>query len=286
MPEGQQAGDDSRKAEGRVYDLTLPEADYPEWRGAPRRTILICTQQRSGSTMLGEAVYFAGGLGCPLEYFHRGFRPAFEKRWGTSGIEAYVRAVHRLRTDPGGVLSVKLFWEDVVDLARKLAPAGLELKPGESASQADDATYRLMLSAVAEVFPHPSWVFLRRGDTLRQAVSLSVASQTRSWRQFSERKDSRRPPYDFDQIVQALARIQNENRHCSNFFQANTLRYYEVLYEDLTERYEATLRQLFEFLGRPEAQISPPRLRKQANADSEELLRKFMIEFRRRASGR
>ncbi len=50
------------------YDLVRAEADYPEWQGPPRRTLLICTQPRSGSTLLGEALWFAGGLGCPLEY--------------------------------------------------------------------------------------------------------------------------------------------------------------------------------------------------------------------------
>ena len=53
------------------YDLTLAGADCPRWDGPPRRSILICSHPRSGSTLLGEAIRFAGGLGCPLEYLHR-----------------------------------------------------------------------------------------------------------------------------------------------------------------------------------------------------------------------
>ena len=53
-----------------TYDLAGPEGDYPEWDGPPRRSIVLCTHPRSGSSLLGEALTFAGGFGCPLEYFH------------------------------------------------------------------------------------------------------------------------------------------------------------------------------------------------------------------------
>jgi LPS sulfotransferase NodH len=79
---------------------------------------LICTHPRSGSTLLGEALYFAGDLGCPLEYFHAGFRPTLAARWGCAGLEDYGRAVHRWRTDPSGTLSVNLNCHDVADKAR------------------------------------------------------------------------------------------------------------------------------------------------------------------------
>jgi hypothetical protein len=35
------------------YDLADAGADYPEWHGPPCRTLVICTQQRSGSTLTG-----------------------------------------------------------------------------------------------------------------------------------------------------------------------------------------------------------------------------------------
>src|SRR5947207_3029397 len=104
------------------YDLATAGHDHPLWDGLPRRTILICTHPRSGSTLLGEALYFADGLGCPLEYFHAGFRPTFTARWGCADIVDYGRAVHRWRTDMSGIHSVKLFWRDVAELAGQLRP--------------------------------------------------------------------------------------------------------------------------------------------------------------------
>jgi LPS sulfotransferase NodH len=265
----------------------LPDADYPKWSGLPLRTLLICTQQRSGSTLLGEAIYFAERLGCPLEYFHVGFQPFFERRWNTHGLDDYVAAVHRQRTDPSGVLSVKLFWRDILELARKLGSHGLEPLLRAEIPDRRSASYKAVFAAIAGVFPRPTFVFLTRRDTVRQALSLSVAGQTRKWRRFADNPRARagEPHYSFDEIAQELARIQNNNAHWLGFFEANDLQRHEVAYEDLVENYVATLRELFRFLGRSDAPIAPPRLRKQADPSSEELLRRFLIEFRQRASG-
>src|ERR1700761_3198901 len=92
------------------YDLAMAAHDYPAWHGEPRRSILICSHPRSGSTLLGEALYFAQGLGCPLEYFHPGFRPPMAERWHAPEIRRYAQSVKAHRTDPGGTLAVKLFW--------------------------------------------------------------------------------------------------------------------------------------------------------------------------------
>ena len=60
---------------------------------------------------------FAGGLGCPLEYFHPGFRPALQARWQANYLASYVGQLHRFRTDPSGVFSLKLFWRGLMSAA-------------------------------------------------------------------------------------------------------------------------------------------------------------------------
>lgn len=274
------------KSRAGAYDLVLASADYRQWNGPPRQTLLICTQQRSGSTLLGEAVYFAGGLGCPLEYYHAGFRPSFERRWKTTDIPAYAAALHRHRTDPSGVFSIKLFWWDVAELAGELAPAEFASLARANASQTDDSLYRRIFAAIAGLFPYPKFVFLTRRDEMRQAVSNSVAAQTGAWRRLPHgHRNARRvsPVYDFNQIVQRLAEIQNDNAHWMNFFRANGLHYHQIVYEDLAADFEPTLRKLFAAVGRPDAPIMPPRLRKQADDTSEEFLQRFLIEFHERA---
>lgn len=268
------------------YDLAL--ADYPQWHGEPARSLVICTQQRAGSTLLGEAIYFAGGLGCPLEYLHAGFRRGFEARWNHVGLRNYIAALHRLRTDSSGTFSIKLFWRDLLRTVRELDPTefGPPLAPGiENEIQDISAeTHRRIFSTVFEFFPHPVIILLTRRDSVRQAISLLIATQTGAWRKL---KHGSAPPalYGFDRVAKFLAIIQKWNADWRAFLRENRLQYYEIVYEDLLEDYEATLRKFFAAIGRPDAAIPPPRLKKQADARSEELLRRFVADFRERASG-
>jgi LPS sulfotransferase NodH len=271
-----------------IYDLLLASADYPPWHGPPRRTLVICTQQRSGSTLLAEAIYFAGGLGCPQEYLHRGFRPILEERWGLSGVPAYIGSLQRLRTDPSGVFSIKLFWRDVVDFILGRAPGEFARLAGAPAWLPDHRLYVRILAALAEFLPNPTFVYLTRRDNILQAISLSVAGQTNLWRQYSSGSATAggfQPVYSFDEIVQFLADIQNGNAHWLNFFRANGLPYHQIAYEDLSQDYEGTLRGLFHSLGRPDAAILPPRLHKHVETFAEKWLERFMEDFRARARG-
>lgn len=111
-----------------LYDLASIRADYPIRLDAPSQSLILCSYQRSGSTLLGEAIHDASGLGCPLEYFHTGFRPRFARRWNADNIRTYAEAVYRYRTDPSGILSVKLFWYDLEEIAAEIAPQSIEKK--------------------------------------------------------------------------------------------------------------------------------------------------------------
>jgi trehalose 2-sulfotransferase len=267
-----------------MYDLVQRSADYPTWNGRPQRTLLICTQNRAGSTLLDEAIYFAGGLGCPLEYYQPGFRPGLARRWNAAGLREYTAALHRFRTDPSGVFSVKLFWHGVTTMVGELKPDEFDstlLKP-TLATTPD--TYRRIFSTLADFFPAPTLVFLSRRDEIRQAVSLYVAGVTGAWRQYERIGSGKKelPLYDFDAIVRLLAKIQNHKANWINFFRANQLRYYAIDYEDMEQDYEGTLREFFTAIGRPDASIVPPRLQKQADSHSEDLVGKFVAEFRQR----
>ncbi|HVZ51260.1 MAG TPA: Stf0 family sulfotransferase [Pseudolabrys sp.] len=262
-----------------VYDLVGALADFPVRREPPTQSIVICTLQRSGSTLLGEAIYFAESLGCPLEYFHPGFRPLFAKRWQQAEPNEFIAALHRHRTSPSGIFSIKLFWRDVMDFARE---RGLEGLPATTNVAMPDDMYRRIFAVLLEAIPNPRFVFLTRQDQLRQAVSLHVAGETGRWRELSERGDvtSTQTEYRFIQIAKLLAAVQRHRAHWMNFFRANKLNYYSLAYEDLERDYDGTLRKFFAAIGQPDAKIATPRLHKQAGTDSERLIELFMAEFR------
>ena len=267
------------------YDFVTAEADYRAAENPPRRSILVCTSMRSGSTLLGEAMYFAGGLGCPLEYYHSGFRPGFEQRWDARDIVAYTAALHRWRTDASGTFSTKLFWQDMLPLVEEIDSRLITGLPGPDASQWRDEHYRQVWSTLAPLFPKPIFVRLLRKDELAQSISNFVAGATRRYRLFGWQPAPATPDYDFDAIVRALAAVQNHNRHWQRFLAANALMHRTILYEDLSENYDAAVSALLANLG-AETHVAPkPRLNRQRGAHSEEIRARFLGEFRLRAQG-
>lgn len=268
------------------YDLATVEHDYPRWDGPPRRTLLICSHPRSGSTLLGEALYFAGGMGCPLEYFHRGFRPAFEQLWGTTGTADYVGALHRRRTDSTGTLAVKLFWVDVLDLATELDPvrfAALATTPPQDTSV---ETYRALAAVLAPIFPNPTFVHLVRADRARQAVSAAVAVQTGLWRSIpgvGEQDAIAEAEFDYDRIERLLAFADVSLAQWRNLFDAIGVAPYGVTYEDLARDFTGTMTGVFRHLG-SDATPAPGRMRRQSDDRSEALLIRFLRENARRAA--
>ena len=210
-----------------------------------------------------------------------------KSRWKPAGLRDYVATLHRLRTDPSGTFSIKLFWRDLLRLAREIDPLGFRRPPGlglsDEISVVSREMHRRIYANVFKFFPRPVFVLLKRRDTVRQAVSFVTAAQTRVWRKFGSERGKSAAHYDFDKIVRMLATIQKWNADWLDFMRANDLPYYEIAYEDLLHDYDATLRQFFAAVGRRDAPIIAPRLRRQADALSDEFVEKFLAEFRQRA---
>jgi len=271
----------------KPYDLATAEHDYPAWDGVPLRTILICTHPRSGSTLLGEALYFAGGLGCPLEYFHAGFRPVLAARWECAGLSDYSRAVHRWRTDASGTLSVKLFWRDVAELAGELQPGrfdDLHQRPPEATSP---DMYREIAGLLAPLFPAAHYIHLARRDRVRQAVSAAAAVQTGIWRQIpqmGERTEATAPSFDFAMIERLIGYADFCNRHWRGFFAAIGAAPHGLAYEDLTRDHDTAVKAALDHLGSTAA-VPPVRMKRQSDARNEAMVLRFLRENAARMAG-
>lgn len=264
----------------KPYDLATAAHDYPAWDGPPRRTVLICSHPRSGSTLLGEAMYFAGGLGCPLEYYHAGFRPTIAARWNEPTLPGYRDAVIRHRTDPSGTMAVKIFWRDVMEMANELDPgrfAGLR----ETLPQHLQAgTYRDLAALLAPFFPSPHFVHLARRDRLRQAISGIAANDTGLWRSIpgvGEQQPRGEPQFDLDRIERMMGFADFCNGHWRNFFAALQVNPYCVSYEELSADYTGTVTKLLRHLG---SDATPPsvRMRRQSNERNEAIALRYLRE--------
>lgn len=262
------------------YDLTRAEHDYPAWHGKPKRTVLLCTHPRSGSTLLGEAMTFAGGLGCPIEYFHHGFRPGLLERWGTRTVHEDIEAVHRFRTDPSGTMSVKLFWRDVQEMVARLDPANFGDFHEAMPENTSPDTYRAIAALLEPAFPNPSYIHLWRADRLRQAASALTAVQTGRWRsipQMGDQPDRSPPEYDFDRIDGLIAYGDMCQGHWRNFFAANGVKPHELTYEQIAADYEQSMGGVLEFLGSAAA-VPPARMRKQSDTGNEASVLRYLRE--------
>lgn len=261
------------------YDLTTAAADYPERPGPPERCVVVCSHPRSGSTLLGEAIHAAGDLGCPLEYLHRGFRPTFAERWGAPDLASYVAALHRYRTDPSGVLSIKLFWPDVEAVVsevedRPLGPSSAPYEPRATDSRA-------VLDLLCDILPNPTFVYLTRRDRIRQAVSAYLAAETSAFRALPGRAEppgESEPAYDHAAIARQLAAAEGYDARWRSFFADCAIEPYLIEYERLDREYERTMAELLAHLGRP-VTPSTPRLVRQASPRSEAFVRRFVADL-------
>lgn len=271
----------------RRYDLTLAAHDYPLWEGPPRRTILLCSEQRSGSTLLGEALYFAVGLGCALEYFHAGFRPDFAARWGTTGAAGYLRAVHRHRTAPTGVFAAKLFWHDMLDLLAERDADLQAVMTRANPATTQPALYRQVAETLADLLADATFIHLVRLDRVRGAVSGDLAEQTGLWRAIpgvGEHAPLREPEFDFDRIAARIRATNRAHAHWSNLFRAIEATPLSLNYEGLTRDYGATVGTVLHALG---SDAAPPvaRMQRQSDARSEDFALRYLREAEARFAG-
>lgn len=237
--------------------------------------------------MLGEALYFAGGLGCPLEYVHSGFRPGFEQRWGVSDTRGLIAAVHRHRTDPSGICSLKIFWRDVAELATELAPGAFPDLLAVPASEIAPDTYRALADLLRTLFPNPDFVHLERRDRVRQALSALSAAQTGVFRRIVGLADTAvddapvtRVAYDFDAIGAFLDGNAFCQAHWHRFFDAAGIAHHAMTYEELVADYTRTVARLLLRLGHP-GPVPTVRMERQSSAESEALMLRFLRDQRR-----
>lgn len=234
--------------------------------------------------MLGEIIAFAGEMGVPLEYFHRGFRPTLEARWKPVDTKDYIAKLHRSRTAPSGIFAIKLFWQDVIDVAAEYDPEVEQLRAIASGDPPCHL-YRRARAVFDAILPNPLWISLERQDTVRQAVSLEQAVQTNVWRDIGVRDSSAvpAPSYDFEALAARLHWINRARGRWRSFFAANEISPHVITYEEMIRDSAAVLKQLCMLTGRDCSCPPVTRTRRQANIISDEWTRRLLSDLQIRS---
>jgi LPS sulfotransferase NodH len=255
---------------------------------------LVCSTQRSGSTLLCELLTATEVAGVPDEYFEglratglpRQSRQYFEdpsvahiaerlpptdpgEHERPGHFEAWFRYVLQRGTSRNGVFGAKMMWNYFDDFRARIA----EL-PGLA-----DLTFN---DALHEVFPQLRIIFVRRRDKVPQAVSLWKAIQTQQWRTDSETDDGRAggpsPPtvdYDFEAIRFLLDQLHRWDARWEDWFHATDRDPLRVFYEEFVDARAATIGRVLDALGIDPPEPAGQRMQRQADDVSRDWVARF-----------
>ena len=229
---------------------------------ATTSSYLLCATPRSGSTLLCGLLASTGVAGRPESYFRAPDQQWWADRWnvlrradGSIDYRDFVRAARTAGTSANGVFAARIMWGTLDEVVSQLRDAG--------STGAD-------LDVLTESLGLVRFLFLRRRDTVAQAVSWAKAEQTRYWHPGDV--TVAQPRYSFEQIHHWHALVNQHNAAWQEWFRRHHIHPYELWYEDLTADLAATVNHLLTYLGLPSlpGQRLVPRDRRQAdqtNAD-------------------
>jgi LPS sulfotransferase NodH len=224
---------------------TLPEAP------APTKTVVLATDERTGSEWLCQLLAATGVLGRPSEYLNAWWNGKFFLDF-PEDVDQQLVIAHRAGTTPNGVFSIKMHaWE----MDRMCAA-----------------------SALTRSCPNPVFVRLRRLDLLGQAISLVRARQTERFHGYWD--ETKPATFDADEIQRVMDDLGANARRWSTYLARNGITPLDAVYEDLVREPDRVVGDIAAFAGitldAPAAVDRP--LRPQRDDTSDEWRRRFVRE--------
>ncbi len=131
------------------------------------KSYFISAMPRTGGHLLCEALESTGIAGNPTEYFEPDYETYWCDRLGVSGHADYFEKVLAFGSTPNGVFGSKVIWPQLEPLKAKLG-----LIHGSGISDLD---------LLQRTFPDLRFIWLKRRDKVRQAISYYKAVKTDIW---------------------------------------------------------------------------------------------------------
>ena len=211
--QAQSVADPSRSAENSPQTVTSKSFDLP----GPvrlRKSYIVASTPRCGSTFLCSLLWQTGVLGAPSEYWNchkSGARKTIgirmmERLEATSGPD-YLTKLLACRTSKNGVFGVKVHFFDFQEVV---------------------SGFPQMLERLAPV----TFINIEREDKIAQAVSLARSLQTGTWTAGSNKP---RPTvtYDRELISRCLGSLETQKLGWARWFEANQINPHVITYEKL-----------------------------------------------------
>ncbi|TIX63226.1 MAG: hypothetical protein E5V33_13220 [Mesorhizobium sp.] len=171
------------------------------------RGFAICTAPRSGSNFVSQLLSSTGQLGRPLEYFNGPGRRYFDDPNYPDDRGRQVDRILTMGATPNGIYGLKIF-----------------------AHQHDWIEGEIKWTSM---LPNLQFVFLRRRDTLAQAISWTRALQTGQYRH--GQTPTGEAGFDGEAILARLRAITTEYARWEMYFARNEIAALRIIYEELVD---------------------------------------------------
>ncbi len=238
----------------------------------PHTSYIICAVQRSGSSLLCEALKNTRLAGFPEEYFLDG-QGWEDGEWAhQNGIitrSDFLSLVIDKGTSLNGVFGAKIMWNYFPIMLQKLT----EL-PEYRRWNAPEL--------MADLFPNLHYIWIVRRDKVRQAVSWAKAGQTNMYAWHTGEPlgvPNQEPIFDFTFIDNLYNLILEGEAGWKSFFEACGVQPFKVVYEELVEAYEETALRILDYLNirfPKDFVFSERHLQKQADALNDQWVEKYL----------
>jgi trehalose 2-sulfotransferase len=266
----------------------------------PSRGYLLCCLERTGSSLLAEALIGTGVAGRPFEYFN----PVEQNQPGMPDIHGASNQVDNLvqvliaGSTANGIFGAKVHWTHlrylgmqitgewnkakrtkIYELLRSPSPGLIPLEAAASLLREHFSDLRPQGAAYALLrshLPDLRFIWLKRKNMVARAISIYRARLTNVW---SRRADEpgpapaeQTPEFDLGEIhnLYCVGAFQDET--WQQFFEQHEISPLPVFYEELVASHESTVGRVLEFLQieSAAAMVPKPTLAKQSDALSEE----------------
>ncbi len=216
-----------------------------------QRTFTIAFTPRCGSTVLSNALTEAG-LGRPTEYFQYPYSE--QSPFGVTPGERFAENFETLVRDRSvnGIFGSKIMHDHRAHLDDWLA------------SSVDG------YATLDDILPNHRWVYVRRENSIKQAVSLYIADETGVWHMPTGSESHTSSPevrYDFFAILTKLMMLLSHEANWDAYFDKTGIQPLRVTYESLMASPSDFFLTMADYLNVPAHQISSAHLSRSGGLD-------------------
>ncbi len=217
------------------YDWPLTAVDFKHDFVPPKKSYIICTYERTGSSVLSSMLQQSGLVGHPHEQFNSIMHGQAEK--GNVDYVPFIKGFISRSASENGVSGTKMHWSFYEEFRKAMHRHDL---------------YRDLDGAalIEKVMPNTSFIYLVRNDRIRQAISLWKSRRTGGWHAEGNKKPEYvNPKYSYRKIRRYMKKFDRQYRSWEAFFESCRIEPLVISYEDMIRDFGGTCIMVLQRVG-------------------------------------